>query len=68
MIYLNNHCFYPNSAAMGGLLGLGLGLSFISVFEIIYFFILRWVFPSTKSSKSEETDGQSTPLLKKNEQ
>lgn len=29
------------SAAMGGLLGLGLGLSFISVIELLYFLCLR---------------------------
>ena len=33
--------FYCFSAAMGGLLSLGLGMSFISIVELIYFMFLR---------------------------
>ncbi|KAI9565143.1 putative amiloride-sensitive sodium channel [Daphnia sinensis] len=56
-------------SAMGGLLGLGLGLSFISVFELFYFLCLRWVFPSSKRlfrRRSEEVDCHSLPPGNKN--
>lgn len=54
---------------MGGLLGLGLGISFISVFEIVYFFLLHWVFPYTSASYDKDPDDdQSTPLIKENDE
>lgn len=48
------------SAAMGGLLGLGLGMSFISVIELVYFFIVRRFFlqhriPSDQTLKSSHS-------------
>lgn len=47
-------------SAMGGLLGLGLGMSFISVIELVYFFIVRRFFlqhriPSDQTLKSSHS-------------
>ncbi|KAI9552641.1 putative amiloride-sensitive sodium channel [Daphnia sinensis] len=51
-------------SAMGGLLGLGLGLSFISVFELFYFLCLRFIFPSSKTlfrNREQEMNCNSFP-------
>ncbi|KAI9552640.1 putative amiloride-sensitive sodium channel [Daphnia sinensis] len=49
-------------SAMGGLLGLGLGLSFISVFELFYFLCLRFIFPSSKTLfRNREQEKQVQP-------
>ena len=42
---INGIIFFNILAAMGGLLSLGLGLSFISVVELIYFVFLRCFLP-----------------------
>ncbi|XP_046649315.1 pickpocket protein 28-like isoform X2 [Daphnia pulicaria] len=55
-------------SATGGLLGLGLGLSFISVFELLYFLCLRWFFPKIKSksrSRDESLDCNTLPPANK---
>ena len=42
---------------MGGLLGLGLGLSFISVIELLYFLFIRLFF----ISRGKKKDGEMEP-------
>lgn len=39
-----------HAAAMGGLLGLGFGFSFISLTEMVYFFGIRWYFKPNQGS------------------
>ena len=41
---------------MGGLLGLGLGLSFISVIELLYFLFVRLFFISRGKKSTDEID------------
>lgn len=50
--------FIISIAAMGGLLGLGLGFSFISFVEILYFMFLRH---HVRPLRKEETENNEEP-------
>ena len=40
------------SAAFGGVVGLCMGFSFLSLAELIYFFTLRWLFDGRKAKSN----------------
>lgn len=48
-------------AAMGGLLGLGLGMSFISVIELLYFFCVRHFFLRKRIAPDQAIQTPSPP-------
>ena len=41
-----------SSAAFGGVVGLCMGFSFLSLAELIYFFTLRWLFDGRKAKSN----------------
>lgn len=47
---------------MGGLLGLGLGISFISVIEILYFFFVRHFFLRKRDAPDLAIQRQTTEM------
>jgi hypothetical protein len=47
---------------MGGLLGLGLGISFISVIEILYFFLVRHFFLRKRDAPDLAIQRQTTEM------
>ena len=50
-------------AATGGLFGLGMGFSILSVAELLYFLLIRWIYYRHKAKKEQERRTQlSLPL------